>query len=166
MNYAFSWFIFFYNRPGYTVEVGLGESPLPLTQFEKIYSDNLSMKELFLPDLEILDRYFLYKNVILEKAILLKVKKTGYNFMFCNEKLYYLDMRSLVETGDNFLPNNLDLNYVDFSNLKVMGENFFGKNVKIRNLTDINNKKNILRDMRKKLLDFDFHKKYEYVKKR
>ena len=128
--------------------------------------DNLNMKELFLPDLEIIDRYFLYKNVILEKAILPKVKKTGYKFMFCNEKLYYLDMRSLVEAGDNFLPNNLDLNYVDFSNLKVIGENFFGKNVKIRNLTDINNKKNILRDMRKKLLDFDFHKKYEYVKKR
>ena len=30
------------------------------------------MKELFLPDLEIIDRYFLYKNVILEKAIKLR----------------------------------------------------------------------------------------------
>lgn len=37
------WFIFFYNRPGYTVEVGLGENPLPLTQFEKIYSDNFPL---------------------------------------------------------------------------------------------------------------------------
>ena len=37
------WFIYFYNRPGYTVEVGLGENPLPLTQFDKIYSDNLPL---------------------------------------------------------------------------------------------------------------------------
>lgn len=37
------WFIYFYNRPGYTVEVGSGENPLPLSQFEKIYSDNLPL---------------------------------------------------------------------------------------------------------------------------
>ena len=34
------WFIQNYNRPGYTIEVGLGTSPLPLSQFDKIYSDN------------------------------------------------------------------------------------------------------------------------------
>ena len=37
------WFIYFYNRPGYTVEVGTGENPLPLTQFSEIYSDNLPL---------------------------------------------------------------------------------------------------------------------------
>lgn len=37
------WFIQNYNRPGYTIEVGLGTNPLPLTQFSKIYSDNLGI---------------------------------------------------------------------------------------------------------------------------
>jgi g-D-glutamyl-meso-diaminopimelate peptidase len=37
------WFIQTYNRPGYTVEVGLGENPLPLSQFDKIYSDNIGI---------------------------------------------------------------------------------------------------------------------------
>ena len=31
------WFIQDFNRPGYTVEMGLGESPLPLSQFDSIY---------------------------------------------------------------------------------------------------------------------------------
>lgn len=34
------WFIKTYNRPGYTIEAGLGENPLPMSQFEKIYRDN------------------------------------------------------------------------------------------------------------------------------
>lgn len=37
------WFIFQYNRPGYTIEAGLGENPLPISQFNKIYSDNLGI---------------------------------------------------------------------------------------------------------------------------
>ena len=37
------WFIQNYNRPGYTVEVGLGTNPLPVTQFRKIYEDNLGI---------------------------------------------------------------------------------------------------------------------------
>ena len=37
------WFIQEFRRPGYTVEVGLGENPLPLTQFDKIYRDNLGI---------------------------------------------------------------------------------------------------------------------------
>lgn len=34
------WFIEVYNKPGYTIEVGLGENPLPISQFDKIYKDN------------------------------------------------------------------------------------------------------------------------------
>jgi g-D-glutamyl-meso-diaminopimelate peptidase len=34
------WFIEKFNRPGFTVEVGCGENPLPITQFNKIYHDN------------------------------------------------------------------------------------------------------------------------------
>ena len=34
------WFIEEYDRPGYTVEAGMGENPLPMTQFERIYHDN------------------------------------------------------------------------------------------------------------------------------
>ncbi|MDL2301531.1 peptidoglycan-binding protein [Lachnospiraceae bacterium OttesenSCG-928-D06] len=34
------WFIQRYNRPGYTIEAGMGESPLPVGDFPKIYSDN------------------------------------------------------------------------------------------------------------------------------
>lgn len=37
------WFIQTYDLPGYTVEVGLGESPLPLSQFGGIYRDNLGI---------------------------------------------------------------------------------------------------------------------------
>lgn len=37
------WFIETYNRPGYTIEVGIGQSPLPVSQFPKIYSDNLGI---------------------------------------------------------------------------------------------------------------------------
>ena len=35
------WFIQEFRRPGYTIEVGLGENPLPLSQFDEIYRDNL-----------------------------------------------------------------------------------------------------------------------------
>ena len=37
------WFIQEYRRPGYTIEVGIGVNPLPVTQFPKIYRENLSM---------------------------------------------------------------------------------------------------------------------------
>jgi g-D-glutamyl-meso-diaminopimelate peptidase len=37
------WFIQEFRRPGYTIEVGEGESPLPLSQFDKIYEDNLGI---------------------------------------------------------------------------------------------------------------------------
>lgn len=37
------WFLQQFNRPGYTVEAGQGENPLPLTQFPKIYADNLGI---------------------------------------------------------------------------------------------------------------------------
>ena len=37
------WFIQNYNRPGYTIEVGQGMSPLPLTQFNQIYGDNIGI---------------------------------------------------------------------------------------------------------------------------
>ena len=37
------WFIETYNRPGYTIEAGRGENPLPLSQFDKIYRDNLGI---------------------------------------------------------------------------------------------------------------------------
>lgn len=35
------WFIVDFRRPGYTVEVGRGTNPLPLSQFNAIYRDNL-----------------------------------------------------------------------------------------------------------------------------
>lgn len=34
------WFIQEYNRPGYTMEVGLGVNPLPISQFDTIYEEN------------------------------------------------------------------------------------------------------------------------------
>ena len=37
------WFIQNYNKPGYTVEAGLGNNPLPISQFDKIYQDNLGI---------------------------------------------------------------------------------------------------------------------------
>ncbi len=37
------WFIETYNRPSYTIEVGVGMSPLPLSQFAQIYNDNIGI---------------------------------------------------------------------------------------------------------------------------
>lgn len=37
------WFIQQYRRPGYTIEVGMGENPLPISQFDEIYRDNLGI---------------------------------------------------------------------------------------------------------------------------
>ena len=34
------WFIDKYRKPGFTIEVGLGKNPLPISQFPKIYQDN------------------------------------------------------------------------------------------------------------------------------
>ena len=37
------WFIQQFRRPGYTIEAGSGENPLPLSQFDEIYRDNLGI---------------------------------------------------------------------------------------------------------------------------
>ena len=37
------WFIRFFRRPGYTIEAGRGENPLPVSQFDEIYRDNLGI---------------------------------------------------------------------------------------------------------------------------
>ena len=37
------WFIQRYRRPGYTIEAGRGENPLPLNQFDEIYRDTLGI---------------------------------------------------------------------------------------------------------------------------
>ena len=37
------WFIQDFRRPGYTIEVGQGKNPLPISQFGAIYADNLPM---------------------------------------------------------------------------------------------------------------------------
>lgn len=37
------WFIQDFDRPGYTVEAGLGQNPLPISQFDSIYRDNLGI---------------------------------------------------------------------------------------------------------------------------
>ena len=37
------WFLQNYRRPSYTVEAGIGESPLPLSQFNQIYNDNIGI---------------------------------------------------------------------------------------------------------------------------
>lgn len=37
------WFIQNYNRPGYTIEAGIGQNPLPIEQFSEIYRDNFGI---------------------------------------------------------------------------------------------------------------------------
>lgn len=37
------WFIKAFRKPGFTIEVGSGVNPLPLTQFDEIYRDNLGI---------------------------------------------------------------------------------------------------------------------------
>ncbi len=42
------WFIQNYDRPGYTIEAGLGDNPLPIGQFDRIYGENLGILTLAL----------------------------------------------------------------------------------------------------------------------
>lgn len=37
------WFLQEYKRPGYTVEAGIGENPLPISQFNEMYSNNIGI---------------------------------------------------------------------------------------------------------------------------
>lgn len=37
------WFIQNYNLPGYTIESGIGENPLPISQFQDIYDKNIGI---------------------------------------------------------------------------------------------------------------------------
>lgn len=37
------WFLQEYRRPGYTIEAGIGENPLPISQFNEIYNDNIGI---------------------------------------------------------------------------------------------------------------------------
>ena len=37
------WFIQNFRRPGFTIEVGMGENPLPVQQFDQIYTENLGI---------------------------------------------------------------------------------------------------------------------------
>ena len=37
------WFIKYVRKPGYTIEAGRGENPLPVSQFDEIYRDNLGI---------------------------------------------------------------------------------------------------------------------------
>ena len=37
------WFLQEYRRPGYTIEAGIGQNPLPISQFNEIYEDNLGI---------------------------------------------------------------------------------------------------------------------------
>lgn len=37
------WFVYYYNRPGFTIEVGLGTNPIPMSQFDGIYRENLGI---------------------------------------------------------------------------------------------------------------------------
>ena len=37
------WFISYYNRPGYTIETGLGVNPISISQFDTIYRENIGI---------------------------------------------------------------------------------------------------------------------------
>ena len=37
------WFLQKSQKPAFTIEAGIGENPLPISQFDKIYSDNLGI---------------------------------------------------------------------------------------------------------------------------
>lgn len=37
------WYVYYYRRPGFTIEAGRGTNPLPISQFNEIYSKNLGI---------------------------------------------------------------------------------------------------------------------------
>lgn len=37
------WFIQDFRRPGFTIEAGIGKNPLPISQFDQIYNNNIGI---------------------------------------------------------------------------------------------------------------------------
>lgn len=37
------WYVYYYRRPGFTIEAGLGTNPLPISDFDSIYVKNLGV---------------------------------------------------------------------------------------------------------------------------
>ncbi len=37
------WFILYYQKPGFTIETGIGTNPIPISQFDSIYRENLGI---------------------------------------------------------------------------------------------------------------------------
>ena len=37
------WYVYYYRRPGFTIEVGTGTNPLPISGFDDIYNKNLGI---------------------------------------------------------------------------------------------------------------------------
>ena len=80
------WFIQNYNRPGYTIEVGLGTNPLPMTQFNKIYEDNLGILVFGNGVVDIIKEYFGgFKNYTIISSIIAQL-----GFMFATFVVFLL----------------------------------------------------------------------------
>ena len=58
------WFIQEFRKPGFTIELGLGVNPLPISQFDEIYRESLGI---FLAGLYI-NLYFLFTLEIIDET--------------------------------------------------------------------------------------------------
>jgi hypothetical protein len=108
---------------------------------DNMLNANLSIKNLYLPNLEECGEAFLGCNLALEKLELPNLKKCGDLFLSCNCILKQLYLPNLEKCGNYFLANSTDLSELDLPNLKTCKDYFLycNKRLQFLNLPSLQN---------------------------
>ena len=93
------------------------------------------LKEINLPNIEIIDNEFLYHNDCLRKINMPRLRIIGDRFLNLNFSLEELSLPSLEETGISFLVCNRKLRKLNFPNLKKVGDSFLASNTHLMEIS-------------------------------
>lgn len=83
---------------------------------------------LFLPEVEIIGKDFLYKNIKVNQVIMPLVEKVGLDFISSNSIIESVFMPKLKKTGSFFLSRNKCLTYLKLDSLEEAGDMFLREN--------------------------------------
>ena len=102
------WFLQEYQKPAYTIEAGLGENPLPLSQFDKIYQDNIrhiaigthTINAKKLPKIDLFDNFSLYyfSSSIFYEKIFLQILSTFSKILLPYWQFLFLLLLDIIHT--------------------------------------------------------------------
>ena len=95
-----------------------------------IYCDYL--KKIRLPDVKLIDDWFLSDNKSLKEIKLPKAEKIGNNFLTHNEILKEISLPNVREIGESFLVNNFSLKEISLPNVRKIDVNFLYHNEKLK----------------------------------